>query len=429
MKMKKIIALILTLALSITCFIGCGGGSDEKTADGKTILHIGLPSGDGLTPIELIAEFEAANPDIKITTDEAPWNDFRKKLDMQIGGNNAPDVFITDSGHATTLASKGVLMDISDKINSEINPDDYIEALNALKDSEGKIWGVPHAINSTALYYNEELFDKAGLEYPNENWTWDDMLAAAEKLTSPKDKNGISEVYGFGLASSMTLGWYPVLLANGGSPLNEDRTKSNLNSAESIGAFKKFDEIVKSGVTPPLPWYATQGNATAAFYQGKLAMTLLQSSSANSIVKNNPDLKFNVAKTPIGWDGERHTVYVPNVWVINGRASEAKQEAAWKWLKFYLSEETQLKLAETRLGGFPIHKKALDYCDTLEVVPENLAVFYRAIDENAVTLSENASYAAWKASLDGVFKDLYNGVLTAEDAAKKAHDLLSKELK
>ncbi len=425
--MKKIITLILVLALTVTCFAGCG--EKKESADGKITLHIGLPGGDTLTPLELIDEFEKANPDIKITTDEAPWNDFRKKLDMQIGGNNAPDVFITDSGHATSIASKGVVMDLSEKISENINAEEYISSLFALRDAEGKVWGVPHAINSTALYYNEELFDKAGLEYPNENWTWQDMLDAAEKLTTPKDSTGVSSVYGFAMPTSMTLGWYPVILANGGTPLNEDLTESNFLSDETKAGIKKFDEIAKSGVTPPTAWVKIQGGIPAAFYQGKIAMAFLMSASAASIVENNPDLKFNVAPTPIGWDGERHTVYVPNVWVVNGRSSKEKQEAAWKWLRFYLSEETQLKLAEKRLGGYPVNKKALEYCDSVKIVPENAQVFYKTLDETGVTLSENATWSAWKSETDSVFNDLYNGMLSADEAAKKIHQKVSAELK
>ena len=158
-------------------------------------------------------------------------------------------------------------------------------------------------------------------------------------------------------------------------------------------------------------------------------MAILQSSSANGIAENNPDLKFNVANIPTGWDGERHTPYVPNVWVVNGKSSKAEQEAAWKWLEFYLSEETQLKLAEKRLGGYPIHNKALEYCGTVEGKPENKAVFYNSLDDGGVTLSENASWAEWKVAADEVFKDLYNGMLTADEAAKKLHPKVSDILK
>ena len=424
--MKKIMALILSMTLVIACFAGCG--NKETTAEGKVTLHIGLPSGGVLTPLEILDEFKAQNPDIIVTTDEAPWGSFRNKLDMQIGGNNAPDVFITDSGHATSIASKGVLMDLTSKIEEDINKDDYISSLFALTDSDGKVWGIPHAINSTALFYNEELFDKAGLEYPTENWTWEDVLQAAEKLTGPKNKHGVSDVYGFGLASSMTLGWYPIVLAEGGTPLDETRTKSNFDDPKTIAGVKRFEEIVKSGVTPPLAWNATNGGAKASFYQGKLAMVLLQSNAVASIIDNNPNLKFNVTNIPYGWDGERDTVYVPNMWVINGRSSKAKQEAAWKWLKFYLSETSQLTLAEECLGGYPVHKKALEYLDKTPGVPKDRAVFYNELDTTGVTLSENPSWADWKAETDAVFKDLYNGMLGADEAAKKIHEKVSAAL-
>lgn len=424
--MKKITAIILVLMLAVSCFAGCG--KEETNADGKVTLRIGLPSGGSITPIELIEEFKAANPDINIITDEAPWSDFRTKLDLQIGGKNEPDVYITDSGHATSIASKGVLMDLTEKIDEDLNKDDYISSLFALSDSDGKVWGVPHAVNSVALFYNEELFDKAGLEYPNENSTWEDILQAAKKLTGPKNKDGVSDVYGLAMGATMTLGWYPIILATGGTPLDETRTKSNFDDPKTIAGVKKFEEMVKMQISPPSAWTSANGGKAATFYQGKIAMTLMQSSSVNSIVANNPDLKFNVANIPYGWDGQRNTIYVPNVWVISGRASKEKQEAAWKWLKFYLSETSQLKIAEECLGGYPIHKKALEYLDSQESVPSNNAVFYNELDATGVTLSENPSWGEWKAEADEVFKDIYNGMITADEAAKKLHEKVSKAL-
>ena len=425
--MKKITAIILSLTLALACFAGCG--KKETSADGKVTLHIGLPSGGSLTPIDILEEFKAQNPDITVTTDEAPWNDFRTKLNMQIGAKSEPDVYITDSGHATSIASKGVLLDISDKIKNDLNENDYISSLFALSDAEGNVWGIPHAINSTALYYNEELFDKAGLEYPDETWTWQNVLDAAKKLTTKPDSQGVSDVYGLGMQTSMTLGWYPIVLAEGGTPLDETRTKSNFDDPKTIAGVKRFEKIVKSGITPPLPWYTTQGGTAAAFYKGKLAMVILQSSSAGAVATNAPDLKWNVTNIPIGWDGERNTVFVPNVWVISERSSAEEQEAAWKWLKFYLSEETQIKLAEKCLGGYPVHKKALESLDSKEGVPSNRAVFYNELDKTGITLSENPTWEAWKAEADAIFKDLYNGMITSGEAAKKLHEKVSGALK
>ena len=424
--MKKLTAIILVLMLAVSCFAGCG--KKETSTDGKITLRIGLPGGDSITPLELIDEFKAANPDIEIITDEAPWADFRTKLDLQIGGKNEPDVYITDSGHATSLASKGVLMDLTGKIDEELNKEDYISSLLSLSDSDGKVWGVPHAINSTALFYNEELFDKAGLEYPTENWTWEDVLEAAKKLTGPKNKDGASDVYGFSMSSNMTLGWYPIVLATGGTPLDKTRTKSNFDDPKTIDGVNKFEEMAKSQISPPAAWASANGGKIPCFYQGKIAMTILQSSAVKTIVENAPDLRFNVTNIPYGWDGERNTIYVPNVWVISGRVSEEKQEAAWKWLRFYLSEASQLKLAEECRGGYPVHKKALEYLDAQEAVPSNRTVFYNELDTTGVTLSENPSWAEWKAEADAIFKDIYNGILTADEAVKKLHEKVSKAL-
>ena len=82
--MKKLMALILAMTLIIVCFSGCG--NKKENVDGKVTLHIGLPSGGDLTPLEILEEFKAQNPDIIVTTDEAPWSNFRSKLDMQLGG-------------------------------------------------------------------------------------------------------------------------------------------------------------------------------------------------------------------------------------------------------------------------------------------------------------------------------------------------------
>ena len=93
--MKKIIALCIAAMMSVS-LASCGGNKD--TGDGKVSIKIGVPNGDSLTPLSLIEEFKAENPDIEIELDEAPWNDFATKLTVQIAGGNAPDVCITDSG-------------------------------------------------------------------------------------------------------------------------------------------------------------------------------------------------------------------------------------------------------------------------------------------------------------------------------------------
>lgn len=426
--MKKIIVLILSLAILVTSFAGCS--DNNKSNDGKVTLKIGVPQGDGLTPYELIERFKAENPDINVVLDESPWNDFKTKLKVQIAGGTAPDVYIMDSGYIATVGAQGAALDLKPFIERDLNADEYINALYSAEDSEGHVWAVPHGINSIALYYNEKIFDDAGMEYPTEDWTFEDMLQAAKKLTGKKQSNGASDVYGLGVGYSITDGWLPFVLASGGTPLNEDRTKSNFNDEKTIEGIRRFASLTQDEIAPPLPWITTKGGLQAAFYSGGLAMAIMNSASANTINKNkSDDFRYNVVSIPYGWDGNRYSVYVPNGWVINAKSDAKKQEAAWKWLKFYLSEESQMLLAEECRGGYPVKKSAIEYCSSVDYIPENREAFYKNIDEHGVTLFENDTWQEWVDAAMKEFKDLYNGVITPEQAAENLHKNISDILK
>lgn len=416
MVMKRIIALILAMVTVFTV-VGC---SNKKNNDGKVTLRIGVPNGNELTPYSLIEEFKKANPDIEVVLEEAPWGDFKTKLKMQIGGGNAPDVFIMDSGYTAALGGLGAALDLTEKIESDLNADEYIGALFAAKDGEGKVWGVPHGINSLALYYNEQIFDDAGIEYPDETWTYQEMIDTARKLTSEKNADGISEIYGFTGGYGITTGWLPFMLSTGGAPLNGDRTESNFSDPRTVEGMEKFATLTVEGIAPPMAWITQQGSIEAAFYKGKLAMAFMNSAAANLVNINAPEgFRYNVTSVPIGWDGEKNAIYVPNCWIINAKSDETVQDAAWEWIKFYLSEESQLKLAETCPGGYPIKKSAVEYCATVDTAPKNRTAFIKDIDQYGVTLFENPTWEEWCPVVTEMAKDLYNGAIKADEAAVK----------
>ena len=425
MKFKKIIATALASIMAVS-LAACGGSGD---ADGKVTLRIGVPNGDTLTPFSLIEEFKAANPDINVELDEAPWGDFTTKLTTQIAGGTAPDVFIHDSGATMSFGANGAAMNLSDKIASDLNADDYISALYAAKDADGNVWGVPHGLNVVGLYYNEALFDEAGLAYPDETWTMNDVLEAAKKLTAPVDASGASPVYGFGLTYAITVGWLPFVMSTGGAPLNEAKTESNFNDPKVLEGVKLMNEFVESKVAPPVAWYTTQGGMEAAFANGKIAMAFMNSAAMKVINTNaGEDFRYNVTAMPLGADGSRDTVYVPNCWIINKASAPEKQEAAWKWLKIYLSEETQLKLAEEIRGGFPIHKKAIEYCQNVETKPADRAVMLKHLDATGTTLWENPLWSEWRNKMDKACLEMVEGRMSPEQVVEKVHKEVSEVL-
>jgi len=403
--MKKALSIILLVSIMILS-VGC----NTKTTDEAVTLKLGLPSGKDVTPMEILDSFKEKNPNITVELDESPWNEFKKKLKMQIAASNPPNTFIMDSGYVAALGAMGASVDLSDRVKKELNEKDYSSALFAGKDPAGRLWGIPHGINSVAIYYNKTLFDQAGLPYPEANWTFDDMFELASKLTRDTNGDGTIDQYGMAYGSSITDGWLPFVAAMGGAPLDETRKKSMFKDEKTIEGLKKYVYPQQSGISPSAEWIAANGNSVSSFYMGKIGLYMAQASVVNILNKNAPQgFNYDVQMMPIGWDGQRHCVYVPNQWTIFSRTTDAEQNAAWKWVKHFISEESQMKVADTLLAGYPIKQSALDYISKKNTVPTNMKAFYEGIDDYGLTIYENKTFEEWRPKVDLITTQMRRG--------------------
>ena len=395
-------------------------------------LKLGVPNGNSLTPLVLVDNFKAKFPNITVVTDKTPWSDFKTKLKTQIAASNPPDVFIMDSGYNATLGAMGAALDLSGLIGKDLNAEDFTASLFAAKAPDGKVYGIPQAINVLGVAYNKKLFDEAQIPYPKEDWTWQDMMDIAEKLTKDTDNDGQPDVYGLLVSQSITNGWLPFVLSTGGSPLDETKTKSMFGDPKTAEGLAKYEAAVYDlKVVPPQAWVTANVGHNQAFYGGKAGMLFMLASSAADINKNAPDLDWDVQMMPVGWDGNRHVIYVPNNWIIFSKSGADVQAAAWEWIKFYLSEESQNLYAQTCPGGYPIRKSALDIVAKTDTKPANKNAFITGVDKYGITLFENSTYEQWKPEVDKVIKDLYLGNIKSADAAKQidktVQDILDSE--
>jgi len=426
--MKKNFCLIMAGALTITLLVGCTGNKTAKTG-GKTDLLIGLPGGDAVTDMRVVDAFkEARKEQYNIKTDESSWSDFTKKVKLQlVAKNDITPIFFTDSAQAMAFGEQGALVDLDAKVKADIEEEKYIKALRAVTNLEGKLWGVPHALNAIAVLYNKDLFDERGVAYPTEDWTFADMLSMAEKLTFDRDGDGKTDVFGIYYLNNITQGWYPFMLAHGVSPLSEDFRNSNLDDPKIIEAMRDYQKPWVSGHVASGPEISAMGSIEAAIADGKIAMYLSQISTITSINKFNPDLNYDAQIMPIGWNGERSCIYVPNVWVIADSATDAQKEASWDFICHYLSEESQLMIAETTPSGVPIMKTALETVTNNGVKPEGKDAFYRGIDEFGTTILENPCSTDINAVINNMAMKVGLGE-SVEDCVATAHKELQETL-
>lgn len=425
---KRFITLLLTGALAATC-VGCGSGGNDG---GKVTLKLGAPGGDALTPHKIVEGFKKENPNITVELDETPWSDFKTKLKMQVAAGNAPDVFLTDSGYAATLGGMGAAVDLQDRIKKDINRDDFTSALDVMKSGEGNVWGVTHSLSSAAVLYNKNLFDEYGVEYPSEDWTFEDMLNKAKQLTKDTNGDGETDIYGLATGENMTTGWLPFILATGGAPIDDTKTKSLFADPKTIEGLEKYRAtVVDDKISPDRVWTTANGNTTTAFYSGKAGMLICLLGTTKVINDNAPqNFSYDAQMMPIGWNGKRSCIYVPNQWVVYSKAGKSEQDAAWEWIKYFLSEKSQNIVAESFTSiGIPARKSALESINGIETVPENKEAFYKGLDKYGVTLFECPSWEEWKPKAEQAFLDMQAGALTAKQAAKQVDGVVSELLK
>ncbi|WP_163537430.1 sugar ABC transporter substrate-binding protein [Gracilibacillus sp. YIM 98692] len=439
--MKKNLSVLFSLVVVLVLFVaGCtnnsptaeNSSSDENdTSNSKeeqVTINLGYYSGGKSDEKmqELIDRFMDQHPNIKITTQSAPYGQFFQKLDTQIAADEAPDVWLSDGVLVMKYAERGAVKDLTDWINRDLEKEDYY-GLDFNKDADGKYWGVPQGIQIGALYYNKDHFDKAGVEYPSEDWTWEDLKEAAAKLTldasnkKPKDEGFNSEnIQQFGLTFfSITEGWFSVLKSYGGGILDDSLNQSIINTEENKQAFEWMVDGMDSGIiTDPADLKSFQ-SPMAVFPSGSAAMRI--GIYARVLAANEAGLNYDVTLLPKGPDGKRFSPVIANSWVINDSANDKKAKAAWEWVKYWATEDEVQKEWAALGEAVPVKKSVanseifLNSSDT----PENKEAFLESFDF-AGTLDTNAVWGEWVAKFNEHAQRAFLQETTIDEALENA---------
>ncbi len=444
---KRICAVLLALAV-MASFAGCSSGkgaaetskSNESAGAGtskaettatvqkEVTLKLGLPGGYGITSQKIVDSFKTKYPNVKLDIDEAPWGDFVGKITTQIAGGNAPDVWFQENAVVIGYGAKGAAEDLAPYIQADIKSDDYVAALYSSKVGD-KVWGIPHGINPIALAYNKKIFTDANVPFPTDAWTYQDLVDTAIKLTKDENKDGTPEIYGFLATAGITQGWFPWIKAKGGQILDPTLTKAAFDDPKTLEGVTLWSDLVnKYKVSPTEAVNKALGGDFQIFGNNKAAMFFIQYSTANSIVnKNFPDLDYDTVKIPIGFDGKRVVPMVSNCWVIFSKASQEGKDAAWLWIKNYLSEESQDIVAESG-ASIPLLKSSQAKLGTAAFKPANKEAFTKGIEEAGTTLDENASWNQWRAEANPILVDILYGKVQPADGLKQIQEKVQKVL-
>ena len=274
---------------------------------------------------------------------------------------------------------------------------EYTQSLPDSLLNMGKVNGQQHYMvsdeNPITLYYNKDMFDAAGVEYPTNDWTWDDLFAAAEKLTVKND-DGTYEQYGFN-AQNWEYAVLTYIESLGLNFMNEDGTECDgyLNSPEVAEALDKYFAMAEEPgkVSPAAADLDTFGNATAMMTEGKLAMFV--SGGWDKKTLEDAGTNFGMALVP-----GNHTSYLCASGFAIG-ANCKNPEAAWEVVKFMTSEHASDVRSEVN-KVLPTSEAKLDELETS--LEDSKKAYVQALDTSAVSYTHLISA--------GLFKDILAAV-------------------
>lgn len=430
MKKWKKLGFSVLLASTTLLSTACAGAanSDADSGGGKTTIEFMHWGGDetfeGVYQ-ERIENFEKENPDIKVKTITVA-DDYDTKLQTMIAGKQAPDVAqVAENGSG--FASKNAFIDLTDKIK-EANIDiaaTWGSAID-LYTLDNKIFGIPDRGGSSLLYYNKVLFDEAGIEYPNENWTIDDYYKAAETLT--KDTNGDGEIDQWGsTAGDYQLIWGNFLRANGGAVIEDGKVV--IDSAENQATIKAYDEAFKKWSVS----YQIAEDKVNRFQAGLVGMNMTGFWDMNSNAKVIGDkFDYGIAPMPIGT--EKTSWSTGSALTISTQSSEKEQEASWKFIEYMASEEAQ-QLVGKGLYDCPANLKTLNSDEFLNQKVEGHEIDLSAIPvaQERVVIDELLTgpwYSEATTEARAKIKEMLLGNLTPEETLstlqKNLTDIVAK---
>lgn len=250
--MKRALSIGLSVLLGITALSGCANNSsDSKTSNSsvekETTITYAIWDTNQEKGIRKIADdFEAKNPGIKIKITVTGWKDYWTALEAGATGGSLPDTFWMHSNEIYKYASNDMLLNLNDKIKGSelVQLDKYPKGLLSIYNFKDNQYAIPKDFDTIGLWYNKTMFDKEGVSYPTDKWTWKDLYDAAKKLTKADGSQ-----YGILAPLHNQEGFYNFVYQNGGKIITDDK-KSGYDDPKTIEAMEFYVSLVKDGLSP-----------------------------------------------------------------------------------------------------------------------------------------------------------------------------------
>ncbi len=452
MKMKKVIALMLTSIMALTTVVGCS--KEEATSTASTaskagtkttevakvediVLKFTYKQASANDPLEkffterkIIEQFEAENPGVKIqlTPITSQEGDYATMLALQLSSEKtAPDIFMEDTYMTATDAASGYLACLDDYLAAWDDWDHYLEGTkDAVKGTDGKSYGIPISTDSRGIWYSYEVFKAAGIATPWQPKTWEDVLDAARKIKALGDEiTPFHMTVGSVNGEGVTMQTFQMLLYGTGDTMYENG-KWLVESQSILDTFTFIDttynaEKLGSSLDIAL---SSEGSAiinTELFPNAKIGMRLDTSTIAGNWASTgaapieNVEEVIGFASMPTQNGGDPATITMCGGWSWAISEYSKNKDMAFKFLAFCGNQEnaTWRSLYDGRMSPRDDSTAIAEYASRayIKEMTGHMA--------NAYVRPKNESYAMVSTQVQALIEELASGSITAAQAAEQ----------
>ncbi len=405
-KTFRVTAILLVLMLLVFSITACGA------SDGKTHLTFQIWDVYQRPGMQAMCDaYTAKHPDVVIEVQATSWGEYWTKLEAAAESNTMPDIFWMHTNQLLYYADFGMLADVThlyDDIENNYYENHFSEiSIHNASGSDGNLYGVPKDKDNGHLVYNKEMFDAAGVAYPDDDWTWDDLVSASEQIYKATGK------YGFMAYNDDQLGYWPFVYQAGGYILSEDKTTAGYTQPASVKGIE-FYVGMQDYDWCPSQTYFTETTPATAFFSEVGSMYMEGNWNLPQLMENYPEMrgKWDIAKLPkcpdpVSGDGR---ATMSNGLCYSTAAHGKQLEAALDVIKFFGTEEAQRIQGEygaaipAYLGTEETWRSAFDpYDEKLD-----LDIIFEQFDY-AVQAVYNSASPKWKSQVLDQLTKVYSG--------------------
>ena len=434
MMKRKLLALMMSVVM-VTGVVACGDAVASSNAVGKPsergTIRVAIWDNNQLKGLQQIADKWSEESGYKVEFDVLGWDSYWTMLEAGVSGGEMPDVFWMHSNNALKYEGSGVLLALDEYIEQDdaIDINNYFEGVTDLYTMDGVHYAIPKDHDTIAVVYNKTIFDKYGVDYPNESWTWEDFANAAKTITDKGDDEGVYGTY-CNVGNNQDT-WYNIIYSYGGEVITDDKKASGYDEPATLEAMK----FVADSILPacPSPDAMASTGADTMFLSGLVGMICQGSWCVNNFYTADNASDYAWAMLPyadVNGNGtcekeERCSIYNGLGWAAYSQTQNP--DAAWSLISEFCSEEGQREQAE--LGVTMSSYKGLS--DAFATAYEGMDISaFVDIEEKGTLIFRpySKSTGTWESDVSDALVSAWNEPETMEEVLRKCAEDMNKTI-